>query len=168
MNRDELSAYARQCTSDDAPQAWKGTLDAPGIKFGSEKMFLFVAIRPMVDSSADQNRIFTVAMVQDPESKPEEWAKKETRVKLAFSDDNCRAVRAYTWQRLEEIIAYAKVMTRAGPQQKRPFDAVHYLEAILFSAYWIVFQGRIPKEEEAFEFLATRYKRRPRTDHGRG
>jgi hypothetical protein len=155
-NRDRILGYERLCTSDDAPPGWKGTQDGAGMKFGTEKMFLNVAISPMIDSSADANRMFTVSMV-NPEESPETWSKKEERLRAAFSEANCRAVRAYTWAHLAEIIAYASTMRNYVHTESGHTTRYSYLEAILFSAYWIVFQGREPTADEALEFLGKRY-----------
>ena len=155
-NRDRILGYERLCTSDDAPPGWKGTQDGAGMKFGTEKMFLNVAISPMIDASADANRMFTVSMV-NPEESPETWSKKEERLRSAFSEANCRAVRAYTWANLEHIIEYATTMRNLVHRESNHSTRYSYLEAILFSAYWIVFQGREPTADEAMEFLGKRY-----------
>jgi len=155
-NRDRILGYERLCTSDDAPPGWKGTQDGAGMKFGTEKMFLNVAISPMIDASADANRMFTVSMV-NPEESPEAWSKKEERLCSAFSEANCRAVRAYTWAHLPEIIEYATTMRNLVHTESGHSTRYSYLEAILFSAYWIVFQGREPTADEAMEFLGKRY-----------
>lgn len=156
VNRDEQFAYARQCTSDDAPQAWKGTVDGQGSNFGSEKMFLFAAINPIVQDTADQNRIFQISMV-NPGDDPRTWKKKEERCKKAFTKKNCRAVRSYTWLHLKDIIRYAAALTQIVHRESGYPTRYSYLEAILFAAYWIVFEGRTPSEKEASEFLAERY-----------
>ena len=108
------------------------------------------------DYAPDANRMFTVSMV-NPEEAPEEWAKKEARLRLAFSEANCRAVRAYTWANLEHIIEYAQAMRNLVHRESNHSTRYSYLEAILFSAYWIVFQGREPTADEAMEFLGKRY-----------
>lgn len=156
-NRDRILGYERLCTSDDAPPGWKGTQDGAGMKFGTEKMFLNVAISPIVDASADANRMFTISMV-NPEESPESWNLKEKRLETAFTEEKCRGVRAYTWAHLEEIIEYAKTMRNLVHRESNHTTRYSYLEAILFSAYWIVFQGREPSEDEAMEFLVKRYK----------
>jgi putative DNA primase/helicase len=154
-NRDRIIGYERQCTSDDVFPGWKGTQDGAGMKFGSEKMFLNIAISPVIDSSADANRMFSINMVLDEDEAA--WSKKEARVKAAFCEENCRAVRAYTWVHLAEIIDYAKTMRSLVHRESNHTTRYSFLEAILFSAYWIVFQGRIPDEDEAKEFLVKRY-----------
>ena len=71
--------------------------------------------------------------------------------------EKCRAVRAFVWTKLKDIIAYAREMTKIVHSQSGHSTRYSFLEAILFSAYWIVFHDRIPSEKEAAEDLGRRY-----------
>jgi len=153
--RAEQFSLMRESTSDDAPRAWKGTIDGKGMQFTLRKMFIFAAISPIVDAKADENRLFFVNMVKGDS---EAWKRLKPRAIAAFSEQKCRAVRAFAWMHLKEIVAEADRLAGFIEEIGHRSSRYAYLEGILYSAYWIVFKGRKPEDEELRKFLAEIYK----------
>jgi hypothetical protein len=156
-NRDEIFSIMRESTSDDSPKAWKGTIDGQGMSFTMRKMFIFAAISPIVNANADKNRLFFVNM-RKAEGGSNAWKPIKRRVQAAFSEANCRALRAFTWTHLAEIIEGADFFSALCEEVGRLSTRYAYLEAILFSAYHIVFKGGLPDEATARKFLAVAYE----------
>lgn len=111
QSRDDILSLMRQSTSDDAPPAAKGTQDGKGMNFVLRSMFCFVGIDPAVSAQADENRLFRAELVK-PTHNPEEWDKVEQELLVAFSEDVCAGVRAYTWANLDAIIKLYKRVTK--------------------------------------------------------
>jgi hypothetical protein len=153
-NRNEFFALMRQSTGQDAPKAWKGTIDGQGQTFDLEKMFIFAAISPVVNSAADKNRLFFVNMVKG--ERP--WKPIKARITAAFSEKHCRAVRSWVWANLTGIMAEAERMADVVEDIGRKSSRDAYLDAILFSAFWLCFRDRSPSDDELAVFVAEVYK----------
>jgi|GEM_PF-2799352 len=153
-NRNEIFSLMRQSTGQDAPPAWKGTIDGQGQTFDLEKMFIFAAINPVVNSAADKNRLFFINMIKG--TKP--WKPIKARLIAAFTDQNCRAVRSWVWAHLAEIIAEAERITDVVEDVGRKSSRDAYLDAILFAAFWHCFKNRSPSDDELAVFVAEAFK----------
>jgi hypothetical protein len=155
-NVKEIVSIMRVSTSDDTPPAWKGTQNQGGLRFQLRRMFIFLAIDNSIGDVADRKRFFYVN-TQRPQDSASEWAEKKAILKSAFSVDDCRAVRAFTWAHLAEIISFASELS--GPAGEIGHNSTRYafLEAMLFSAFWRVFKDRFPEPAEAREWLTKLY-----------
>lgn len=156
-NRDEIFSIMRESTSDDAPKAWKGTIDGQGMSFMMRKMFVFAAISPIVNANADRNRLFFVNMRKAEGTTTGSWKPIKSRIQAAFKDANCRSLRAFTWIHLREIIDGADYLSPICEEIGHLSTRYAYLEGILFSAYHIVFKGGLPDEQAARRFMETAY-----------
>ncbi len=153
-NRNDFFSLLRQSTGQDAPKAWKGTIDGQGQSFDLEKMFIFAAINPVVNNGADKNRLFFINMVKGTR----EWQPIKERVIAAFSESNCRAVRSWVWQHVTAIITEAERMTKIVESVGRRSSRDAFLDAILFAAYWLCFEDRSPDKEEFSLFVSEVYE----------
>jgi putative DNA primase/helicase len=150
----------RQSTSDDSPPIVKGTTSGKAMSFATHCMYLFSAISPGLERQADVNRFFIV----DLATPTNDWPKVRKAVECAFTPENCAAVRAYTWPRIEAILALAESMVDAI-REASGFDTRYAkLEGILFAAHWIVWKDRTPEDAELREWLSKVYAtKRPET-----
>lgn len=144
-NREDLFSLMRQSTSDDAPRIAKGTATGKPIKYRMRSMFLFAAISPDIEHSADDNRIFRVNMIVAKNK----WAPIRDDIRKFITVENCKRVRALTWSKLDYIIEEAE---RIAPIIQEVTDKnirYCYAEGLLQSAYWNIWKGRdeIPETE---------------------
>ena len=154
-NKDEVLSIMRQSTSDDAPKALKGSQDGRGaVSYAMRKTFMFVGINPLISSAADENRISRINMVP---GKGGDWKAIKASLRVAFTEENCKAVQAFVWQNLPDIIS--KIDWFTDIIESSSSHSVRYagIEAILFSAFWLVFMGKFPDEAELIEWLTKMY-----------
>jgi hypothetical protein len=138
-NREALFSLMRQSTSDDAPIVAKGTVDGKGQAFQLRSMFLFAAIDPTIEATADENRIFRINL-RPPDST--KWPRIRAELVRLITRENCRQLRARTWALLPLIIRTADRFCGLI-QDASGRDARYSLaEGLLQAAYWIVLCGR--------------------------
>lgn len=161
--RQGLFSLMQQSTSDDAPQVAKGTPNGEGaLSYLMRNMFLFSAVTPATGNIEQDNRIMTVNLVP---GNPGKWESISHNLETTVTDKVCAGIRAFTWQKLPEILEAATTMTRSI------VALIHdsrkgYADALLFAAFWRVFFDRIPAQEEFETWLAQVYKVKP-LDTGR-
>jgi len=157
--RQGLFSLMQQSTSDDAPQVAKGTPNGEGaLSYLMRNMFLFSAVTPDTGNIEQDNRIMRVNLVIT--KKPSEWEAISERINAVVTDRVCAGIRAFTWQKLPEILEAATAMTRSI------VALIHdsrkgYADALLFAAFWRVFLDRIPTTDEFEAWLAQVYKVKP-------
>jgi len=157
--RQGLFSLMQQSTSDDAPQVAKGTPNGEGaLSYLMRNMFLFSAVTPDTGNIEQDNRIMRVNLVIT--KKPSEWETISERINAVVTDRVCAGIRAFTWQKLPEILEAATAMTRSI------VALIHdsrkgYADALLFAAFWRVFLDRIPATDEFEAWLAQVYKVKP-------
>ena len=102
-NRQELFLVMRQSTSDDAPKVGKSNKDQGVVEYNMKNMFLFSSIHAGIDDEADEKRILRVNL-RKTKKHEEEWDELESRIDKYITEENCRAIRALTWNKLSDII----------------------------------------------------------------
>ena len=157
QNRDETFSLMRQSTSDDSPDVLKGTIDGRGLSFTLRSMFFFVSISPEVECEADENRIFRISLVQ-ASYKRSLWLEKEKEIRAALTPEICRGIRAYTWQKLPEIIELAERIAIKAQLIAKIDNRTALAESLLLAAYMAVFKNK-PKatDEQIAEFVELFY-----------
>lgn len=152
-------ALMRQSTFENSPRIVKGTQTGRAQSFDTNNMYLYSAISPGLERSADLNRIFIIDL-----RKPEgEWTTKRAELVRQFTAENCAAVRAFTWGHLGEIIAATDDIARAIEDVAHIGSRDALLEAMLWAAHWRVWKDELPEEDALKAWLAKTYavKERP-------
>lgn len=158
QNREDTFSLMRQSTSDDSPKVLKGTTDGRGMSFVLRSMFMFVSITPVIESEADENRLFRINLTKGKHTS-KEWAAKENQLKQSVTPEICQGIAAYTWQNLSTILALAKKIT-PEIQKISGFDnRTSFAEATLISAHLAVFEDNLnPDQEYLTKFLNDFYE----------
>lgn len=99
---DGIFSLMRGSTTDDAPRSFKGTLSGYASTFQMRSMFLFAAIDPTVDDTANDNRIIRVNFRRV--NNFSDFTENLKRIKELLTRENCRGIRAFTWKNLSKII----------------------------------------------------------------
>ncbi len=164
QNRNELFSLMRSSTSDDAPDSGKGGKDGAPISYKMKNMFCFIAIDPTVEKVADENRIFRVNMILPTNG--DTWKEIETDLKNLLSENNCRAIRALTWQKLHVIFSLAdRIVDIIREKTGRDYRS-SYADALLASSFMVVWTGTDqPTDEQIDGMLGKYYTLQPVEEH---
>lgn len=139
-NRMDLFQLMRQSFTADSPKTGKGRADGGNVKYDMSNMFLFIAVDPTTREAADEKRIFRINLVK-PRTKFTGWVDVERELTELLTPENCRAIRALTWQKLPEIISEAKRITPIIQEIKHKDNRSSYAEALLYAAYFLIWKG---------------------------
>lgn len=134
-NRTNLFSLMRTNTSDDAPDAAKGTADGGVRSYKMRNMFCFIAISPEIDSVADENRVFKINL-KKPDSGS--WVNIQEKLNYAMTENNCRKLRAFVWSVLEKIMQEVSIIIPVLQKITKKDYRYCYAEALLLSAYFNV------------------------------
>lgn len=148
----------RQSVFPNSPKIVKGSTSQRAQSFETSSMYMYGAITPGLERIADLSRILVVDMVR-PEADGR-WMDLRTSLLDAFCPANCAAVRAFVWSRLPEIIQAVDsftLATEASGLSSR--DAL--IDAMLWTAHWMVWKDRIPEEAELGAWLEKAYTAKP-------
>jgi hypothetical protein len=140
----DIFSLMRQSTSDNAPLIGKGTMNQRPITFATRNMYLFSAISPGIEKQADAARMFVVDL-RRPDN---DWPSVKAAIAGAFTPENCAAIRAFTWHNLARIVEAAERVAHVVEDVAGLSSRDAMLEAILWSAHWIVWRDGIPAEAE--------------------
>lgn len=163
-NREELFLVMRQSTSDDAPKICKSNKDQGIVKYEMKNMFLFSSIHAGIEDEADEKRILRVNIKKTKEHE-NKWKELEKELNELITEENCRAIRALTWKRLDEIIRYAKhcqdlIRDITGMSSRSAFA-----EALILACYFLIWQGRETiTDDEASAIIASVYMHHEKED----
>jgi len=139
-NRQELFLVMRQSTSDDAPKVGKSNKDQGVVEYNMKNMFLFSSIHAGIDDEADEKRILRVNL-RKTKKHEEEWDDLENRIDKYITEENCRAIRALTWNKLSDIIKYSKQIRRTIAKITGLSSRSAYAEALIISCYFLIWRG---------------------------
>jgi hypothetical protein len=137
-NRTALFSLMRQSTSDMTPDAAKGTRDGRGVHFSMRSMFLFSAISPEIQSVADENRIFKIAMTK---TDGREWPEIRSEIKRLITPENCKRIRALVWQKLPQIIAESDRISDLIQDNTAKDKRYCVSDALIIATYLLVWCG---------------------------
>lgn len=137
QRRDDILSLMRQSTSDDTPKAAKGTQDGRGMSFALRHMFCFVAISPEIDCVADENRLLRVTLGK----KKGDWEPLRDQLKATWTKENCRGVRAATWNLLPRILETAREISHTIEGVAGINSRAAYAEALLAATWFHVWEG---------------------------
>lgn len=138
-NREALFSLMRMSTSDESPVVAKGTIDGRGQRFQMRSMFLFAAISPEVEATADENRIFRINLKM-PDS--EKWSELRVELIRVITPQNCALMHARMWFFLPLIIRTAHRFTGLIQDLSGKDARDSLAEGLLQAAYWIGLKGR--------------------------
>lgn len=160
--RNEFFSLMRVSFSDDAPDAYKGTQDQTGRSFKMKNMFLFISISPEVDEVADDKRIFRINMVQGVDG----WESIQAEIKGLVTEPTCRAIRSRAWKCLPAVMVMADRVKTLIQSISGLDPRTSYAEAMLISAYFIVWNNAGDIEPDKLEEkIRAIYKLTPVEDH---
>ena len=160
-NREDLFSLMVSSTSDDAPDARKGTKDQGYTNYGMCKMFGFISISTEVESAAALNRLIWINMKHAHDT-AETWLRKEQDLITVMTPENCNALRAKTWRQLPDILNMMKPIATIIQAHTKKDYRFAYAEAILLSTYFVVWQDITdPKDKEMIEFIKDFYTWQP-------
>lgn len=158
QNMINVFSLMRQSTTDDAPAVVKGTMGGQATSFSMKNMYLFMSIDPEIEMIADENRMFRSKLVK---AKINDWNDilddngavikegKGSVISRLVTEENCAAVRAFTWQNLRHIIddapRLANIISDVTGRDIRWSTA----EALLLSAYFCVWRDATPDNRQA-------------------
>jgi len=163
---EDLFSLMRMSTSDDAPIIAKGTIEGRAQIFRMSNMFLFVAIDPTVGNIADENRIFRIEMRKPTGDQLNNWKELSSTISRLTTPENCAGIRALTWRKLPEILEYAEYLEPYIRGETGKDNRFSYAEALLLSAYYIVWRDETPRDEAATLAVKMMYEMKP-LDAGR-
>ena len=155
---ENIFALMRASTTDDSPLTLKGSAGGSAMSFSMRSMFGFVAIDASVDDVADDNRIVRINFKKSDNFK--EYLKNIAMIDDLLTVENCNGIRAFTWDRLPDIIKLAKrleLIIQDVTKQDSRFAAG---ESILLAANFIVWEN-LPDglpDEDLSEYVAGFYK----------
>ena len=158
-HRNDFFSLMRVSFSDDAPDAYKGTQDQSGRTFKMKNMFLFISIASEVEEVADDKRIFRINL--KPKHTKQEWIEINERAKKIITEDNCRRLRAKTWQMLPEIIDAAEKISIHISEYTGLDSRTATSEAMLYAAYKLIFDCEELTESKIKEEIKTTYQFQP-------
>jgi 5S rRNA maturation endonuclease (ribonuclease M5) len=152
-----IFSLMRGSTTDDAPKSLKGSISGVASSFSMKSMFCFAAIDPTVDDTANDNRIIRINFKRVDNFAT--FTDNLKRINTLLSSDNCRGIRAYTWNNLQRIISAGEklelIIQKVTGQDAR-FAAG---ESILLSCYMNVWEGLDGDSEEFLtEFVREFYR----------
>lgn len=154
LNRTELFSLMRSSTSDDAPDTGKGGKDGVPVSYKMKNMFCFIAIDPTVESVADENRIFRINIIQRSNKN---WKQKEKEIKSLLNKENCRAIRALTWQKLKVIFKLSdRVVEFIQDKTKKDYRS-SYSDALLASAFIVIWDRIDNPTDDAIDRMLDKY-----------
>jgi len=163
-NRDELLSLMRASTSDDAPDSGKGGKDNNPVSFKMKNMFAFLSIDPTLESVADENRIFRINIVKPKNGN--EWKSIEKILLGLLSDENCRAIRALVWKKLNHIFTLSDRVVDSIREKTGKDYRSSYADAMLCSTFMIVWSGiDSPTDAQINETLDKYYQFQPAEEH---
>lgn len=149
-NREELFLVMRQSTSDDAPKICKSNKDQGIVKYEMKNMFLFSSIHAGIEDEADEKRILRVN-IKKTKKHEDRWSGLESEINKLITEENCRAIRALTWKRLDEIIRYAKELQHIIRRVTGLSSRSAFAEALIMSCYFLIWQGQESVTDEYAE-----------------
>jgi len=154
-NRENLFSLMRVSVTQDAPDTIKGTKDGGWTGYKMQNMFGFIAIDPTIEKIADDNRIFRINMVTPKNN--DNWQAIENELAKLLNDENCRAIRSYTWQNLKLIMELSrKIVDRVRIKTKRDYRS-SLADSMLVSAFMIVWAGQENPNDEQIDDMIEKY-----------
>lgn len=155
QNRDELFGLMRTNVTEDSPDTAKGTKDGGYNSYKMQNMFGFIAINPIVDSSADENRMFVVNMVIPANGA--EFKGIDKKIKQLLTDENCDKIRSLMWTRLPDVfeltdLLYDKISIKLKKYRRR-----NHLDALLIAAYIIIWMDTVKPDDKQIDDMLTKY-----------
>ena len=160
LNRDDLLSLMRANTSDDTPDTVKGTKEGGYNSYKMQNMFGFIGIDPTIERAADENRIFRINMM--PSKKQQDWKTIEKELISLLDELHCRSIRALTWQKLKIIFILADRIVSAIRQKTGRDYRSSYADALLASAFMVVWNYcDDPTDEQISETLDRYYQFQP-------
>ena len=153
-NRQELFLVMRQSTSDDAPKVGKSNKDQGIIEYDMRNMFLFSSIHAGIDSEADEKRILRINLQKSADAEGK-WKALRDELAGLVTDENCRGIRALTWQKLSEIIKLSGTLDSIIAKVTGMDLRSSFAEALILACYFIIWRGMKP--EEITEEIASLY-----------
>ena len=160
-NREDLFSLMVSSTSDDAPDARKGTKDQGFTSYGMRKMFGFISISTEVVSAAALNRLIWINM-ERANDEAEIWQAKEAHLHEIMTPDNCAGVRSRTWRLLPEILKMVKQIAIIIQHTTKKDYRFAYAESILLSTYFAVWRNITdPADKSISKFITEFYDWQP-------
>lgn len=141
LNRQELFLVMRQSTGANAPIVGKGNKDQGFHEYGMNCMFLFASIDASVEQEADEKRIFRINLKKTKEH-AKNWSSLQRELKELTTEENCQQIRALTWNRLQEILDTADLLTDVICDCIDIDSRSAYAEALIMACYFLIWQGR--------------------------
>lgn len=138
--REEIFSMMRQSTSDEAPITAKGTADQKGVSYNMKNMFFFSAISNLIESKADDSRIFKINMTRSKDKLPSYWTSWNRTTREMLDDDSCDRLRAHTWANLTKILKDAQWISDIMQEITRRDSRQCYADSLLFSAYFTTWE----------------------------
>jgi hypothetical protein len=152
----------RQSVFPNSPKIVKGSTSQRAQSYETSNIYMYGAITPGLERTADLNRIILVDMVR-PEQDGR-WPVLRAALLDTFSPANCAAVRSYTWAHLPQIIDAVEDFTALVGDVASMSSRDALIDAVLWTAHWIVWRDRVPEEAELREWLAAAYLVKPREE----
>ncbi len=160
-NREELFSLMITSTSDDAPDARKGTKDQGFTSYGMRKMFGFISISTEVDSAAALNRLIWINMETANDS-ADTWHAKEANLIEVMTPKNCAALRSRTWSLLPDILKIVPDVARIIQKTTKKDYRFAHAESVLLSTYFVVWRDiKNPESIEISDFIDEFYDWQP-------
>lgn len=132
----ELMAVMRSSSSDDAPDSIKGTADQHYTSYKMRNMFCYIGTDPTIEEVADENRIHRVNL-KKPDNK-NKWKEIKKSLNKLLSINNCRSIRALTWDRLKDIINLSEELVDEIIDRTNSDYRTAFADSILAAAYIVV------------------------------
>ncbi|NIV97150.1 hypothetical protein GWN42_31270 [candidate division KSB1 bacterium] len=138
--REEIFSMMRQSTSDEAPITAKGTADQKGVSYNMKNMFFFSAISNLIESKADDSRIFKINLARSKDKPASYWTSWNRVIREMLDEDTCDRIRAHTWANLTKILKNAQLISDIMQEVTRRDSRQSYADSLLFSAYFTTWE----------------------------
>jgi hypothetical protein len=172
--RKALFGLMRSSFQKDAMKSKKGTVSHTPVRWDLKMMFLFSCIDPVVENPQDENRMFPVDMIRADRynelrrkegKEPQDFAKLSKDIKRLMTPENAKKIRSLIWSRLKEILSFADELSVHIQEHMKISPRRAYAEALLFSAYWLIWAAHDSENiEAAKEKIIEMYKVKPPED----
>jgi len=149
----------RQSVFPGSPKIVKGSTSQRAQSYETSNIYMYGAITPGLERTADMNRIVVVDMVR-PENDGR-WQELKVELQREFCASNCAAVRAFVWANLPRIISSVDYFTAAVEEAAGLSSRDALIEAIFWSAHWLVWKDRVPDNGDLHDWLTAAYKVKP-------
>lgn len=151
---EDMLSFIRSNFTSHSPDAYKGTKEGGWISYKMNSIFGIAAVNPTIENVADENRIFRINMVK---SQNNGWKQIEKELKDILTNENCKSIRALTWQKLKIIFDLTDRIVDFIQGKTGKDYRTSYSDALLASAFIIIWDRIDNPDDESINKMLDKY-----------